>query len=214
VNIHGRYQRWFGVLCLIFSQTLAFLAPAITVDQLRQDSQLTPQKFAKHFSRFRFEARAAVQHPEDFLASQAGDCDDYATLAAAIFTEKGFHTKLVLVRMQDQVHMVCCVMEAGCYLDYNNRGYVSRTVETNGSVEDIAKKVARSFGERWLAASEFEGNLSAGQTGRTVTARGYEAMAGVRTERSSAPAQQARIAPAAPRQALPAEPVLAIVSRN
>lgn len=202
------------MLCLILSQTFGSLVSAITIEQLRQDPQLTPKRFASYFSKFRFEARNEVQRPEEFLANQAGDCDDYATLAAAIFKEKGFQTKLILIRMPEEIHMVCYIVEAGCYLDYNKRSFLSRTVDTNGSIEDIAKKVARSFDAPWLTASEFDGNQGSGQIGRSVTARGAEAMVGVRTERSQVVSRVTPTPATAPRPARIAEPMLAVASRN
>jgi hypothetical protein len=201
VKQHGCYRNWIAVFCLILSQTLLPRLTAITLEQLQQDAQLTPQRFVSYFSKFRFEARDAVQKPEIFLANQAGDCDDFATLAATIFKDKGFHTKLVVVRMPEEVHMVCCVVEAGCYLDFNNRNCFSRTVATSGSVEDIAKKVSRSFGSRWLSAAEYDGGSSVGQVGRMVVAKGAEANVGVRTERSMAAARPAPTPAMAPERA-------------
>lgn len=127
----------------------------VTLEDLRRDSKLTPQRFARYFANFKFEYHAEVQAPEVFLASESGDCDDYATLAAMVLSEKGYTTRLVAVRMPGGVHVVCHVVEARCYLDYNNREFLVRTVGTNGSLADIARKVAWSSGGSWTSASEF-----------------------------------------------------------
>ncbi|MBU6400142.1 MAG: transglutaminase-like domain-containing protein [Verrucomicrobia bacterium] len=127
----------------------------LTLEDLRRDTKLTPQRFAHYFAHFKFEFHANVQSPDQFLAGQAGDCDDYATLAATILREKGYTTRLVTVRMPGAVHVVCYVAETRCFLDYNDREFPIRTVASNGSLTDIARKVAWSFGDTWTSASEF-----------------------------------------------------------
>jgi hypothetical protein len=164
---------------------------ALTLEQLRQDPGLTPQRFASYFSHFRFERRDALQKPDDFLANRAGDCDDYATLANLVLREKGYHTKLLVVRMTEEIHVVCYVAEAGCYLDYNNRAYLVRTVKTNGSLEDIAGKVAQSFRSRWVSVGDYTAGGAGAPLGRVVFARrhgiGSEVQV-VRSARSNRPA--------------------------
>ena len=59
--------------------------------------------------------------PADFLAGKAGDCDDFATLAAEVLRGKGYTTRLVVVHMEREVHVVCYVNEIKGYLDYNRR---------------------------------------------------------------------------------------------
>jgi hypothetical protein len=125
------------------------------LDDLRRDAKLTPARFARHFAEFRFKRHDAVQPPEVFLTTQSGDCDDYATLAATVLAERGYTTRLFAVRMPDDVHVVCYVAEANCYLDYNNRTFLIRTVRTDGSPADVARKVAKSFDASWSSVSEF-----------------------------------------------------------
>jgi hypothetical protein len=184
VKKHGRLVGRSVWICLLLAQFLYSSVNAITMAELRQDSELTPQKLASHVSRFRFERRDAVQSPESFLASRAGDCDDFAILADIILTEKGYHTQLIVVRMPEEIHVVCHVVETGSYLDFNNRGYFQRTVKTNGTLEDIGEKVAQSFRSRWLTVGEFSRVHGAVRTGRMISARGAKDASGVKVARA------------------------------
>ena len=141
----------------VFSCLLLFSskASAVTLEQLRKDATLTPQTFARHFSKFRFVFRADVQKPEDFLASQAGDCDDYSTLAAAELSARGYHPRLVAVRLKNVVHVVCYVAEANGYLDYNKRAKGTGIVSCGPGLSEMADSVAKSFKSSWSSVSEF-----------------------------------------------------------
>ena len=130
-------------------------ARAVTLEQLRNDATLTPQTFARHFSKFRYVFRADVQRPEDFLSSQAGDCDDYSTLAAAQLSARGYHPRLISVRLRNVVHVVCYVAEANGYLDYNKRANGSGIVASGSHLNEIADAVAKSFKSSWSSVSEF-----------------------------------------------------------
>src|SRR3954470_24954104 len=77
---------------------------AISFEDLHKDATLTPQTFAHHFSKFRFAFHADIQKPEDFLRAEAGDCDDYATLAASELAARGYHPRLVAIRLKGLVH--------------------------------------------------------------------------------------------------------------
>jgi hypothetical protein len=145
-------NRWWRAVLLLF-----LLAPiqALTLEDLRKDPKLTPKKFASYFSDFQYVYRDDVQRPEDFLASKKGDCDDYATLAALILGEKGYHTHLIAIRMPGLVHVVCYVDETKGYLDFNAREFIVRTVSSKQEIVEIAKKVAKSFEANWTTASEF-----------------------------------------------------------
>jgi Transglutaminase-like domain len=143
----------------------------ITLEQLRRDSRLTPHRFARYFSDFKFEFHPRVQSPQAFLARRAGDCDDYATLAAAVLREKGYTPRLITVRMPGRVHVVCYVAETHSYLDYNNRDRLFATVHSRGTLPDIARKVAKSFDTRWLSASEFVFRHEAKEIVATVSSR-------------------------------------------
>lgn len=138
-----------------FLLTVPGSALPVTLDDFRRENRMTPQRFASHFSEFRYQFFEEVQLPEIFLASETGDCDDYATLAASVLREKGFRPHLVAVRMPGLVHVVCYVEEIKGYLDYNNRVYFKRTVSCDDGLRSIANKVARSFGAHWTSASEF-----------------------------------------------------------
>src|SRR4051812_21315488 len=80
-------------------------ASAITLEELHADPHLTPETFANHFANFKFVFSANVQDPASFLATEAGDCDDYATLAAAELAMRGYHGRLIAVRMKKVVHV-------------------------------------------------------------------------------------------------------------
>lgn len=125
------------------------------MQELRDDSFLTPETFARHFADFKFKLLEQVQPPEQFLATKTGDCDDYATLAADILKSKGYHTKLVVVFMPKDIHVVCYVQEAKGYLDFNARVLTNPIIPCDGSLVDIAEKVAESFRSKWYCVSEF-----------------------------------------------------------
>jgi hypothetical protein len=138
--------------CLLLSQ---IDARAVTLEQLHKDATLTPQTFARHFSKFRFVFHADVQKPEEFIAAEAGDCDDYSTLAAAELSPRGYHPRLISVRLQNVVHVVCYVNEANGYLDYNKRAKGSGIVASGSNLNEIADSVAKSFKSSWSSVSEF-----------------------------------------------------------
>ncbi|MEK7677860.1 MAG: transglutaminase domain-containing protein [Verrucomicrobiota bacterium] len=144
--------RWrHGLLLWLFTGCLA----GVTLEDLRRDVKLTPRSFARYFADFSYKFHEEIQTPEVFLATQNGDCDDYATLADLILREKGYTTRLMAVRMPGLTHVVCYVAETKCYLDFNNRTYLVRTVSSGGSLQDVARKVAKSFEANWTSASEF-----------------------------------------------------------
>jgi hypothetical protein len=128
---------------------------ALDLQALRLDTQLTPASFMGYFSDFNFKLREKTQQPNEFLTSKTGDCDDFSTLAANVLAEKGYTTHLIVVSMDAGVHVVCYVSQANAYLDYNNRA--TRTlVSSNGTLPDVAEKVAASFKSTWRTASEFK----------------------------------------------------------
>jgi hypothetical protein len=127
----------------------------VTLEQLRNTPNLTPQRFARLFADFEFKEHTEVQTPEVFLSTQSGDCDDYATLAAMILREKGYTVRLIAVRMPKETHVVAYVEETGSYLDYNNRGYLIKTISCKASLPAIAAKVGKSFESDWTSVSEF-----------------------------------------------------------
>ena len=142
------------ILCAILLG-LARSSFGLTLEEIRQIPDLTPRKFASLFSEFKFKFRAEVQEPRVFLATESGDCDDYSTLAADVLRERGYTPRLITIRMPNLVHVVCYIEETKCYLDYNNRSFFARTVSSGTSLEDIAKKVAKSSSLPWISASEF-----------------------------------------------------------
>ncbi|MDB6055062.1 MAG: hypothetical protein JWN25_2585 [Verrucomicrobiales bacterium] len=131
------------------------VAAMVTLEDLRGDANLTPKKFAAIFRNFRFVERAEVQEFEVFLISEAGDCDDYAILASVVLGEKGYHPKLVTIRMPGATHVVCYIAEEGAYLDYNLRGGFRKMEKCSADLSAIADKVAKSFDASWTTASEF-----------------------------------------------------------
>ncbi len=129
---------------------------ALTLLDLVNEPNLTPKRFAAHFERFEYEFHPEVQPPEVFLASERGDCDDYAILADYVLKKKNFTTRLVRVSLVGRVaHDVCYVIQSRAYLDYNNRKYAS-TLESSGRrLRQIAEEVADSFHANWTSASEY-----------------------------------------------------------
>jgi hypothetical protein len=152
VSLPFRYWFSFGLMVLALSATPAH---AVTFQELQKDTTLTPESLMHRFSHFKFRLTPDLQPRDQFLASETGDCDDFATLAADILKEKGFTTRLIAVHMEKQFHVVCYVKEVNAYLDYNNRKKQSPLVQTDGSLQDIANKVARSFGTTWASVAEF-----------------------------------------------------------
>ena len=130
-------------------------AGAITLAGLRAEPGLTPESFIKHFADFKFEIARDVRAPDTFLKNQSGDCDDFATLAADLLRERGYTTRLVVVYMPHDVHVVCYVSETRAYLDYNCRRQLSPLVKCDGNISSIATSVAASFRAPWRSVSEF-----------------------------------------------------------
>jgi hypothetical protein len=128
---------------------------ALTLAELRADQHLTPERFMKYFASFKFELGHDVQKPDAFLSSQCGDCDDFATLAADVLREKGYTTRLIVVYMPRDTHVVCYVAETHSYLDYNCRKLASPLVQCDGTLESIGAHVAESFRAQWRSVSEF-----------------------------------------------------------
>lgn len=127
----------------------------VTLEELRNDPDLTPRKLMSCVSRFKFELRAEVQSPEQFLASQTGDCDDFAILAATVLREKSYTPRLIAVRMPGLTHVVCYIPQIGQYMDYNNRVYSHALVKCKPELNEIADRVSKSFDSSWTTASEF-----------------------------------------------------------
>lgn len=144
-----------GLVCLTLGLTLGQL-DALTVQQLMDEPDLTPKKFANHFENFTYEFFDYVQNPDEFLKTRTGDCDDYACLADLVLKKRGYGTRLIHVRMIGRLaHAVCYVTENKAYLDYNNRRYTFNLERCHPSIREIAAKVAGSFEANWTSASEF-----------------------------------------------------------
>jgi hypothetical protein len=152
----ARAMRWPAILFLSLVLGLAGKPLfAITMEQLVNDPHLTPERLLHCFANFKFCLSPTVQKPEAFLTSQAGDCDDFATLAAEVLKRKGYTVRLVVVHLDKDVHVVCYVSEIKGYLDYNCRKEVHPVVASDGRLTDIGGKVAASFRSHWRSASEF-----------------------------------------------------------
>jgi hypothetical protein len=133
----------------------ACTASALTLAELQSDLTLTPEGFVRLFSGFAFKLGEEVQRPEVFLAQRSGDCDDFATLAAEVLRARGYTTRLVVVHLRHETHVVCYVSEVKAYLDYNLRKKDAPLVTSDGSLKDIAIKVAAGMRDDWYAVSEF-----------------------------------------------------------
>lgn len=127
----------------------------VTLEDFRAMPKLTPSQFARHFKDFKFEPHRDVQPAESFLAAGAGDADDFAILAARILGEKGYTPRLISVRLPRVTHVVCYIEETGSYLDYSCRSHWLPMVRSGAGLDEIAAKVARSYGVPWSSASEF-----------------------------------------------------------
>jgi hypothetical protein len=127
----------------------------ITVEDLLKEGKLTPQDFAEKFTDFKYRYRVRIQNPNVFLFTRQGDCDDFATLADQVLSHHGYETKLVTVRMPGLTHVVCYIEKDKIYLDFNNRSSRRQLTRCREGLEEIAKKVAWTFGANWTSATEF-----------------------------------------------------------
>jgi hypothetical protein len=143
------------VFCL-FVAGFHSLARGGALGDLAKQPDLTPEKLIRYCAGFAFELNAEPQDPDLFLQRKRGDCDDFATLVSQVLSGRGYKTKLVVVMMQQQTHVVCYVSEVHGFLDFNHRRDPHPIVASDGSLEDIAEKVAADFHGRWHMASEFK----------------------------------------------------------
>lgn len=146
----------------IFLALMGLIAPGFcasahagALSALAGKADLTPENLLRSFAGFTFELSAQPQDAEAFLQRKRGDCDDFASLASHLLTDRGYKIKLVAVMMEQQTHVVCYVEEARGFLDFNHRADAQPIIKSDGSLEDIAHQVARDFRSRWLTASEF-----------------------------------------------------------
>lgn len=133
-------------------------ARAISFEELHNDATLAPQTFARHFANFRYAFHADVQDSRDFLKTEAGDCDDYSTLAASELAARGYHPRLISIRMKNVVHVVCYIAESNGYLDYNKRSHGTGIVPCGPDLASVADSVGKSFKLPWSSVSEFTYN--------------------------------------------------------
>lgn len=131
-------------------------ADAVSASSLAGQMELTPESLIRSFAGFAFELSEQPQDADIFLQRKRGDCDDFASLASRLLTERGYKTKLVAVMMEQQTHIVCYVTEARGFLDFNHRADAHPIIKSDGSLADIAQKVAGDFRSRWQMASEFK----------------------------------------------------------
>jgi hypothetical protein len=148
-------SRWHS---LLLGALLVIVLPgrvrASGLEDLRRDTDLTPGRLIRFFADFSYELSERVQDGETFLQRKRGDCDDFAKLADKLLTERGYKTKLVVVMMEKQTHVVCFVQAACGYLDFNRRAEADPIVLSNGTLEDIANKVSANFRSKWWMVSE------------------------------------------------------------
>jgi hypothetical protein len=155
-NLPSRFLRkkWLKAMCLALVCAAATVRAASLNDLLEQ-KDLTPQGLAHVISDFSFELTPRLQEADSFLQRKRGDCADFANLASLVLSRRGYTTKLVVVMMSKQTHVVCFIKEAGGFLDYNHRADVNPVIASDGSLEDIAEKVAGDFRSDWRMASYF-----------------------------------------------------------
>lgn len=150
---------------------------ATTIEELENANHLTPDAFAHLFSGFEFKFHNEVQSPEVFLATQSGDCDDYAILAARVLKHHGYTPRLIAVRMPKIVHVVCYIEETNSYLDYNFRASPDGSIECRPEIAEIARSVARSYRLNWSSASEFTFEAETKRLVKTVLERNSSQLA-------------------------------------
>ncbi|SPE59892.1 hypothetical protein SBV1_3520005 [Verrucomicrobia bacterium] len=153
---HSGICRWLrrtflGGLLVLYTQA----APGLTLEQLKSDKNLTPERLIRQFADFKFELGRTVRQPEVFLERRAGDCDDFATLAAGLLRARGYTTRLVVVFMPNQTHVVCYVEEIKGYLDFNRRKEADPVVKCEDTLAAMGASVAQSFRSEWRSASEY-----------------------------------------------------------
>jgi hypothetical protein len=148
------FVRWLVIAVTIVTGSSG-IASASLVGALAERKDLTPESLMRFFADFTFELSAERQDPETFLARKRGDCDDFAILASELLTARGYKTKLVVVMMQQESHVVCYVREARGFLDFNHRADARPIIESDGTLEEIGEKVAADFRHPWHLASEF-----------------------------------------------------------
>jgi len=151
-------MNWYGILVLSWLAATAFCAGARAdaLGDLATRTDLTPERLIHAFAGFSFELNAEPQDEATFMRRRRGDCDDFACLASRLLTERGYKTKLVVVMMEQQTHVVCYVKEARGFLDFNHRADAHPIVESDEALETIAQKVAGDFHQLWRMASEFK----------------------------------------------------------
>jgi len=151
-----KWQRSLLAIVCVITTGSGTVAHADALSALMGRTDLTPESLIRSFAGFAFELSAQPQDAEAFLQRKRGDCDDFASLASRLLTERGYKTKLVAVMMEQQTHVVCYVTEARGFLDFNHRTNAHPIIKSDGSLEDIAQKVAGDFRSRWQMASEFK----------------------------------------------------------
>jgi hypothetical protein len=147
----ARLGFWWICLSLVGA---AATVGAGNLNDLLEQKGITPEALARAVADFTFEL-APLQNPDTFLQRKRGDCADFANLASLVLTHRGYTTKLVVVMMSKQTHVVCYVKEAGGFLDYNHRADTHPVIASDGSLEDIAGKVAGDFRSQWRMVSVF-----------------------------------------------------------
>lgn len=128
----------------------------LTLQELLQEQDMTPKRFASHFAEFDFEAHDEVQSPDEFLSSRKGDCDDYAILADYVLSRRNYHTRLIFIRLVGRVaHAICYVNEDRAYLDYNNRIFFVTLERCGPHLREIADHVGDYIRANWTSVSQF-----------------------------------------------------------
>lgn len=126
-----------------------------TPEPLRSEGERLARRFAARFSDFRYTYGERVRTSDEFLRARAGDCDDYAVLAASVFSRHGYRTELLSIRVREAVHVVCHLPEAGGYLDFNHRSDGDGLTRCGSDWKEIADRVAVDFSSAWISVTAF-----------------------------------------------------------
>lgn len=153
----GRALVAVGLTLLCSSSSALKPTDYFHLKDLEKAPSMTPEQFANLFERFFYEFHPRVNEPEEFLLRRAGDCDDYAVLAAYILGLKGHKTRLMQVQLTgDNVdHAIVFVTDNNVYLDYNNRKLRQKVIKSEPTLRSVAALVAASFKQSWTTAFEF-----------------------------------------------------------
>ena len=134
----GRYVSAFS--CVVGT------ARAGGLNDLLNQKDLTPESLARGFADFTFELASPDAGAGGVFTAQMRRLRGLSPIwRPPSWHRRGYTTKLVVVMMSTQTHVVCYVKEAGGFLDYNHRARLASHYHLRRFVGRIAGKVAGDF---------------------------------------------------------------------